>query len=103
MKGYWLILGTEITDPDAQAEYVRLWAPIAERYGARIIRGDAAPELKEAGDKSRVLLVEFASLSEAKADYSSRRSSTVPRLDRLLANRTATATDRTTMNTTPTR
>lgn len=69
MKGYWLILGTEIIDPDAQAEYGRLWAPIAERYGARIIRGAAAPELKEPGDKSRVLLVEFASLLEAKACY----------------------------------
>lgn len=32
MKGYWLILGTEITDQAAQDEYNRLWAPIAEKY-----------------------------------------------------------------------
>ena len=27
MKGYWVILGTEVTDNVAQAEYNRLWAP----------------------------------------------------------------------------
>jgi hypothetical protein len=27
--GYWLILGTEITDQAAQNDYNRLWAPIA--------------------------------------------------------------------------
>ena len=38
MKGYWLILGTEVADAAAQQDYGRLWAPIAERYGARLIR-----------------------------------------------------------------
>jgi hypothetical protein len=28
MKGYWLILGAEVTDQEAQ-EYGGLWAPIA--------------------------------------------------------------------------
>ncbi|TGQ24896.1 DUF1330 domain-containing protein, partial [Mesorhizobium sp. M4B.F.Ca.ET.214.01.1.1] len=28
MKGYWLIIGTEISDQQAQAEYGRLWKPI---------------------------------------------------------------------------
>jgi len=32
MKGYWLILGAEITDQSAQNDYSRLWAPIAEKY-----------------------------------------------------------------------
>ncbi len=36
MKGYWLILGTEITDQAAQNDYNRLWAPIAEKYQARL-------------------------------------------------------------------
>jgi hypothetical protein len=36
MKRYWLILGTEITDQVAQDEYNRLWAPIAEKYQARL-------------------------------------------------------------------
>jgi hypothetical protein len=36
MKGYWLILGTEITDQVAQDEYNWPWAPIAEKYQARL-------------------------------------------------------------------
>lgn len=35
MKGYWLIIGTEISDQEAQAEYARLWKPIGEKYQAR--------------------------------------------------------------------
>lgn len=69
MKGYWLVLGTEVTDPEAQAEYGRLWAPVAAKYGATVRRGDDAPALLEAGDKSRVLLVEFESLAKARACY----------------------------------
>ncbi|WP_343501581.1 DUF1330 domain-containing protein [Alloyangia pacifica] len=69
MKGYWLVLGTDVTDADAQADYGRLWASIAARYGARVRRGDDAPALVEAGDKSRILLVEFESLALAKACY----------------------------------
>ncbi|MEW5511327.1 hypothetical protein [Pseudomonas asiatica] len=38
MKGYWIILGTAVTDTQAQQEYGRLWAPIAEHYGARGFR-----------------------------------------------------------------
>ncbi|WP_226625288.1 DUF1330 domain-containing protein [Alloyangia pacifica] len=69
MKGYWLVLGTDVTDPEAQAEYGRLWAPVAARYGAKVRRGDHAPALLEAGDKSRILLVEFESLAKARACY----------------------------------
>lgn len=68
MKGYWLILGTEITDKAAQAEYGKLWAPIAARYGARLNPG-AAPVLTEARHASRVVVVEFPSLAAAKACY----------------------------------
>lgn len=68
MKGYWLILGTAITDEAAQAEYGRLWAPIATRYGARLKR-DAGLDLKEGRDTARVLLVEFPDLAAAQACY----------------------------------
>lgn len=54
---------------EAQAEYGRLWAPIASRYGARLIKGKAAPVLLEGRDTSRVLLVEFPSLDAARACY----------------------------------
>ena len=30
MKGYWIVLGSDVTDPDAQQAYGKLWAPIAE-------------------------------------------------------------------------
>ncbi|MBE9637470.1 DUF1330 domain-containing protein [Salipiger mangrovisoli] len=69
MKGYWLVLGTDVTDAEAQAEYGRLWAPVAAKYGARVRRGDEAPTMLEAGDKSRILLVEFADLATAQACY----------------------------------
>ncbi|WP_353474917.1 DUF1330 domain-containing protein [Salipiger sp. H15] len=69
MKGYWLVLGTNVTDVEAQAEYGRLWAPVAAKYGARVLRGDDAPKMLEAGDKSRILLVEFESLAVAQACY----------------------------------
>lgn len=69
MKGYWLILGTEISDPAAQAEYGRLWAPIAEKYRARINPLEVPPELREARDAHRVILVEFPSYDLARACY----------------------------------
>lgn len=68
MKGYWLILGTEITDKAAQAEYARLWAPIAARYGARLNPGKA-PVLREVYKAARVSVVEFPSLAQAKTCY----------------------------------
>ncbi|MDQ2065472.1 DUF1330 domain-containing protein [Xinfangfangia sp. CPCC 101601] len=69
MKGYWMILGTAVTDAEAQAEYGRLWAPIAARYGAKVIR-EGGPQLAEARqDTTRMLLVEFADLATAQACF----------------------------------
>lgn len=68
MKGYWLIVGTAITDKAAQAEYARLWAPIAARYQARLNPG-AAPVLREAHTAARVSVVEFPSYEAAKVCY----------------------------------
>lgn len=47
MKGYWLILGTEITDQTAQNEYNKLWAPISEKYQARLNPTMVPPLLRE--------------------------------------------------------
>ena len=70
MKGYWLILGTEVTDPEAQAEYGRLWAPVAERHGARVIRDlETLSRLESRADTARMLLVEFPSLAAARACF----------------------------------
>ena len=70
MKGYWLILGTAVTDPEIQAEYGRLWGPIGEKYGARVIREPKALELIEKRpDTARLLIVEFPSYAAARACY----------------------------------
>lgn len=70
MKGYWLILGTAITDPAAQEEYGRLWAPIAAQYGAMLVREPKDLRLLEGRDTTaRVLLVEFPDLASAQACY----------------------------------
>lgn len=70
MKGYWLVLGTEVTDKEAQAEYARLFKPIGARYGAKINSTEIVPQLiEQRADTGRMLLVEFPSLEAAKACY----------------------------------
>ena len=68
MKGYWIILGTAVTDTQAQQEYGRLWAPIAEQYGARLKVLDSTA-LVESHTSTRALAVEFDSYAQAKACY----------------------------------
>lgn len=69
MKGYWIIFGGEVTDPDAQKQYGALWAPIAEKYQAKVKALDTASVLKETHGSRRVVVVEFPSLEAAKACY----------------------------------
>ncbi|OWV77158.1 hypothetical protein ATY76_04210 [Rhizobium sp. R339] len=69
MKGYWLIIGTEISDQEAQREYGKLWKPIGEKYNARINPLEVPPALKEARDAHRVTIVEFPSYELATACY----------------------------------
>ena len=69
MKGYWLILGTDISDQEAQNEYGRLWKPLAEKYNARVNPQKVALVLKEARDAHRIVVVEFPSLEVAEACY----------------------------------
>jgi len=69
MKGYWFILRGETTDQAAQAEYGKLWAPIAAKYQARLNPTRVPPLLKEAGGAQRVIIVEFPSPESARACY----------------------------------
>lgn len=69
MKGYWLIIGTEISDEGAQRDYGELWKPIAEKYGARINQLVTPPILLESRDAQRVIVVEFPSYEIARACY----------------------------------
>lgn len=58
MKGYWIIFGSAVTDAEAQKKYGQLWAPIAEKYEAKI-KILAADALLETSSTTRVLAVEF--------------------------------------------
>ena len=69
MKGYWIILGTAVSDEAAQKEYGRLWAPIGEKYQGRLRPAATAPLLKEKRDTARMVVVEFPSLEAATACY----------------------------------
>lgn len=69
MKGYWLILGTEVANQVAQDEYNKLWAPIADKYQARQNPTKIPPLLKESRNTARVLIAEFPSYELAKACY----------------------------------
>ncbi len=69
MKGYWLIIGTEIADQEAQQEYGRLWKPLAEKYQARINPLSVPPVLREVRDAARVTVVEFPSYEIAAECY----------------------------------
>ena len=68
LKGYWIIFGSDVVDPDAQKEYGRLWGPIGEKYNARLKVLDAG-SLVESLSTKRVLAVEFPSYEQAKACY----------------------------------
>jgi uncharacterized protein (DUF1330 family) len=69
MKGYWLILGTEVADQAAQSDYGRLWAPIAQKYQARLNPTKVPPLLMETRNTARVVIVEFPSYEMARACY----------------------------------
>ncbi|MFT4437750.1 DUF1330 domain-containing protein [Caballeronia sp. 15715] len=69
MKGYWIVLGSEIDDQEEQSEYVKLWAPIAERYRAKLKSIDFGTVLVECKSTTRIVAVEFPSYEQAKACY----------------------------------
>ena len=53
----------------AQGEYNRLWAPIAEKYHARLNPTTVPPLLKEARNTARVIVAEFPTYELATACY----------------------------------
>ena len=68
MAGYWIIRGT-VKDEAAFAEYVRLWQPIAEKYGARFIAAGKQHQTREGTDYARAVIVQFDSYEQAVACY----------------------------------
>ena len=69
MAGYWIVRAGEVTDADAQRSYGKAWAPLAERYGAKIIAGPSPIATKEGGPVARAFIVRFESYEQALACY----------------------------------
>ena len=70
MAGYWIVRSGAIENQAAFDEYAGRWAPIAARYGARLLAGQSGVhETREGENLPRVLLLEFPSYEEARACY----------------------------------
>lgn len=64
MAGYWIVKGT-LVDEDAFQEYAKLWKPVSEKYGARMLTAGGKSETPEGAAHERVLIVEFDSYQTA--------------------------------------
>ncbi len=70
MAGYWIVRTSEVVDQESFDEYSRLWGPVSEKYGARIIAGRGSRyETREGPDLPRMLVIEFSSYEQALACY----------------------------------
>ncbi len=69
MAGYWIVRASQVTDQEAQRGYGAAWAPLAERYGAKVIAGPARIATKEGESVARAFIVRFESYEQAVACY----------------------------------
>jgi uncharacterized protein (DUF1330 family) len=69
MAGYWIVRASEVTDQEAQRNYGKAWAPLAERYGAMVIAGPGRIATKEGGSVARAFILRFESYEQALACY----------------------------------
>jgi uncharacterized protein (DUF1330 family) len=69
MAGYWIVRASEVVDEEAQRSYGKAWAPIAERYGAKMIAGPGRVATKEGDPIARAFIVRFDSYEQALACY----------------------------------
>ncbi|WP_297912295.1 DUF1330 domain-containing protein [Thiomonas sp.] len=69
----YLIADTLLTDPDAYEEYKRKARPLAEKHGGEyVVRGgDMVIEESELWSPSRLVVVRFPSVEQARAFYES--------------------------------
>ncbi len=69
----YLIARVHVTDPVRYAEYMKITPGVIEKFGGRFIaRGGETETLEGETESSRVVLIEFPSLVEARAFYYSR-------------------------------
>jgi uncharacterized protein (DUF1330 family) len=70
-KGY-IVAEIAVTDADAYREYAALVPPIVAKYGGRyLVRGGASEAKEGAAPAGRTVVIEFASLGDARRFYDS--------------------------------
>lgn len=71
MSAY-LVVDCTVTDPEKYEDYKRLAAPAVERHGGRyLVRGGETIVLEGSWRPSRIIVLEFPTLAQAKAFYGS--------------------------------
>lgn len=69
MAGYWVVRGSAIKDEAAANEYISLWMPVGQRYGAEVIAGKGAIDTREGVQYPRQLIIRFPSFDDAVKCY----------------------------------
>lgn len=69
MPGYWIVKGGAVKDEAALKAYNDRFAPIAQRYGLKIIAGKGRVEEVEGRSFPRQFILRFESFEVAKACY----------------------------------
>ena len=68
-KGYWITFYRSISDPVAFAEYAKLAGPAIQGGGGRFLVRGSPVKTYEAGENSRVVIIEFDSVEQAIATH----------------------------------
>ncbi|MCY6383110.1 DUF1330 domain-containing protein [Hoeflea prorocentri] len=69
-KAYW-IASVDVKDPERYKDYVSTARPAFERYGANFLARGGAIDVLEGEPRARNVVIEFASMEEARACYNS--------------------------------
>lgn len=67
----YILAGIDVTNPEAYPEYARQVPPLVQRYGGRFLTRGGAIEGFEGQMPSRVVIIEFPSIEQARAFYTS--------------------------------
>ena len=69
-KGYW-IARVDVRDPEGYKDYVATAKPAFERYGAKFLARGGAHDKVEGPGRARNVIIEFASIEDARDCYNS--------------------------------
>lgn len=70
-KAYWIATYRAIHDPEALAAYAKIAGPALEAGGGRFLARGMPAQVYELGMHQRTVLIEFASVAQAKAAHDS--------------------------------